>query len=47
TEEPTRNTIFLVHGFDYLPIRWDPASVLPRAEDPVRAAKAATAPAVS
>ncbi|MDT7564652.1 MAG: cholest-4-en-3-one 26-monooxygenase [Pseudonocardiales bacterium] len=47
TEEPTRNTIFLVHGFDYLPIRWDPASVLPRAEDPVRAATAATGPAVS
>jgi cytochrome P450 len=29
-KSPTRNPIFLVHGFDYLPIRWDPGSVLPR-----------------
>src|SRR5262249_50195589 len=26
TRQPTRNPIFLVHGFDYMPIRWDPAS---------------------
>jgi cytochrome P450 len=30
--KPTRNKIFLVHGWDYLPVVWDPASVLPRAD---------------
>ncbi|HEY1974482.1 MAG TPA: cytochrome P450, partial [Pseudonocardia sp.] len=45
TRTPTRNKIFLVHGFDYMPIRWDPAGVLPRAEDPAAAARAATNPA--
>ncbi|GAA5146444.1 cytochrome P450 [Pseudonocardia eucalypti] len=39
TKQPTRNPIFLVHGFDYLPVRWDPAGVLPRAEDPAATAK--------
>lgn len=29
-KKPTRNKIFLVHGWDYLPVVWDPASVLPR-----------------
>ena len=28
-KKPTRNPIFLVHGFDSLPVCWDPASVLP------------------
>lgn len=30
--KPTRNKIFLVHGWDYLPVVWDPATVLPRAD---------------
>ncbi|WP_028935471.1 cytochrome P450 [Pseudonocardia spinosispora] len=38
--KPTRNPIFLVHGFDSLPVRWDPATVLP-AVDPEKAAQAA------
>src|SRR5581483_12198261 len=29
-KKPTRNKIFLVHGWDYLPVVWDPASVRPR-----------------
>lgn len=29
SRKPTRNPIFLVHGFDSMPVRWDPASVLP------------------
>lgn len=27
---PTRSKVILLHGYDYLPVRWDPASVLPR-----------------
>ena len=27
---PTRNKIMTIHGFDYLPVRWDPSTVLPR-----------------
>lgn len=27
---PTRNKIMTIHGFDYVPVRWDPSSVLPR-----------------
>jgi cytochrome P450 len=27
---PTRNEIMTIHGFDYLPVRWDPSSVKPR-----------------
>jgi len=31
TRRPTRNTIFLVHGFNSLPLIWEPDSVLPSA----------------
>ncbi|WP_432013616.1 cytochrome P450 [Streptomyces cucumeris] len=27
---PTRNKVMVIHGFDYLPVRWDPASVIAR-----------------
>jgi cytochrome P450 len=41
SKQPTRNKIFLVHGWDYLPVVWDPASVLPR-QDAETAVKAAS-----
>ncbi|MFC9835537.1 cytochrome P450 [Rhodococcus sp. NPDC127530] len=28
--QPTRNKVMVIHGFDYLPVKWDPATVLPR-----------------
>jgi cytochrome P450 len=31
-KQPTRNKLMIIHGYDYLPVRWDPASVRPRAE---------------
>jgi hypothetical protein len=27
---PSRSKVMVIHGFDYLPVRWEPASVLPR-----------------
>jgi cytochrome P450 len=27
---PTRSKVMVIHGFDHLPVMWDPASVLPR-----------------
>lgn len=39
-DEPHRNPIFLVHGYDKMPVRWDPAGVLPAdAEKGVEATK--------
>lgn len=37
---PTRNKIMTIHGFDYLPVRWDPSTVLPR--DPAASVSATT-----
>lgn len=37
---PTRNPIFLVHGFDSMPVRWDPNTVRPRADAPSETAAA-------
>jgi len=32
TNEPTRNKLMIIHGYDSLPVTWDPASVRPRTE---------------
>lgn len=35
--EATRNKLMIIHGYDYVPVRWDPATVRPRAAESVSA----------
>lgn len=39
-KESRRNPLMIIHGYDYVPVVWDPQSVLPRESAPAEAATA-------